>query len=303
MTTLKLSDTLFKAIETRLSEMKNPRYYFDQQDEISVSEIVKAMKNENPLYSLQDSIYDSIDTYEIEIDHLADCLEYFKDELEDELGDIDPKELAHDLRDDFLDYLSVDINIDSIMPTVNVRISMYSNYDCINSHWLESQGPYTLEDSYFGDMVKQLRLNPKEVKQMLLDKGMEVAGRWPNKPGIKPLVTLEHFWRELENASCGANLLTFLARIDAKEYLSKPKKIVVPKGNMCGLFSSFQGGGSVLEMELQTDFEIDLTKKYDRSGYLSYGLSIDDPSNSYSIQNVYGTDSSMFGYDLKVLPA
>ena len=44
---------------------------------------------------------------------------------------------------------------------------MLSNYDCINSCWLESQGGFRYKESYFGDMIDTLRLNPAKVKKAL----------------------------------------------------------------------------------------------------------------------------------------
>ena len=51
---------------------------------------------------------------------------------------------------------------------IPVRVEMLSDYDCINSNWWESQGGYRYEESYFGDMVDALRLNPARVKKMLV---------------------------------------------------------------------------------------------------------------------------------------
>ena len=53
---------------------------------------------------------------------------------------------------------------------------MLSDYDCINSNWFESQGGYSYEESYFGDMVDSLNLNPAQVKKLLTSHGYKVYG-------------------------------------------------------------------------------------------------------------------------------
>lgn len=64
---------------------------------------------------------------------------------------------------------------------IPVRVEMLSNYDCINSNWLESQEGYRYKESYFGDMIDALNLNPAKVKKMLVEKGYTVYGRFPDK--------------------------------------------------------------------------------------------------------------------------
>ena len=51
---------------------------------------------------------------------------------------------------------------------IRVRVEMLSNYECINSNWLESQEGYRYKESYFGDMIDALNLNPSKVKKMLV---------------------------------------------------------------------------------------------------------------------------------------
>ena len=60
---------------------------------------------------------------------------------------------------------------------IPVRVEMLSNYDCINSNWLESQEGYRYKESYFGDMIDALNLNPAKVKKMLVEKRLH--GIWP----------------------------------------------------------------------------------------------------------------------------
>ena len=123
---------------------------------------------------------------------------------------------------------------------IPVRIEMLSNYDCINSHWLESQGGYVYPDSYFGDMVDALNLNPAKVKRFLTEKGIAVYGRchYRRSRDGKELVSYEDFHRELVNSCCGANLLTYIGKINLKELYESGfsvAKVTIPKDNYCGI--------------------------------------------------------------------
>ena len=187
---------------------------------------------------------------------------------------------------------------------IPVRVEMISNYDCINSHWLESSGGYSYKDSYFGDMVDTLNLNPFKVKSLLLEHGEKVFGTFPNKCSRngKEQVSYEQFYEELENSSCGANLLTYMATIDIQELYDTDfnlSEVIIPKGNSCGLYSSMQGGGSLLEMELKYDVKLHLTKEkypYFRLELEQYGKGYD-----YSIKQVYGVCNSFYGKHLNII--
>jgi hypothetical protein len=304
-----ISKELLDKIIEALKKKPDPEIYWDYRDEISSETIGKALAyaekhpDEKAINYIYDHVSENYDlTYSIEIEHIKDVLEDFEDEIQEELSEdeeLDLEELARDMRDDLLDYVSVDYNLKSLLGrnNVNVRIEMFSNYDCINSHWLESQSPYGM-DSYFGDVVRMLKFDPAEMKRQLLQRGYKTYGRWPKKDGSKQLVSYEDFFVEDENRSCGANLLTFIGQVSQYDFLSnyhKAATLIIPKGNKCGFYSSMQGGGSMLDMALLHDFEISLSKKYDRSGYLNFGLFVDgDRQHGYDIKDVYGVSDSFF---------
>ena len=187
---------------------------------------------------------------------------------------------------------------------IPVRIEMLSNYDCINSHWLESGSGFSYEESYFGDMIDALGLNPMRVKQLLVSLGDKVRGRFPDirsRDG-KELVSYEDFNEEHINSSCGANLLTFMATLNPMklyEYgFNLPSKLTIPAGNKCGLFSSTYGGGSLMEMELLRDVTVDLK----RTEYPKYRLEFeaDGKAYNYSINQVYGLIRSCYGKPIRI---
>jgi len=250
---------------------------------------------DSPHYAIgelnEELLRDMCDEFEIEEDEAAEIMEEFFDDIRDHYHDNDDSNVLKDLLRNTSD--------------IPVRITMYSNFDCINSHWFETQynNCYEYKETYFGAMVDALQLNPKDVKQMLIKQGYKPRGQWTNKPNRDPLVTLKDFWQELQNSSCGANNLVFVGEISAMELYNNNfnvTKITVPKGNSCGLYSSFQGGGSVIEMELQRAFEIDLSK-HGATKYDKYGLNIDYRGGSgYSINEAYGVTTSFWGGQLTI---
>lgn len=302
--TITLTKEFITAVETELKEL-NQRYpleiYWDYRDELSSEQIAKIIEGnecevEEDIWSMnQDHIW------ELESERLKEAFENVNTD-----DTLDYEDVRDELRDELLDYLYVDTNLKDLISragAINVRVEMLSNYDCINSHHFETYGGggYEYQDSYFGDMVDALNLNPKKVKQMLIEKGIETFGSWRNKPyrDGKEYVSYEDFWQELENSCCGANLLTFMGTIDLTDYLNRDKEVVkvtVPKGNFCGLYSSFQGGGSVLEMELKKDF----TVKLDTKNYFGYRMELDENSFGYSISDVYGMSQSGWGKSLTI---
>ena len=184
---------------------------------------------------------------------------------------------------------------------IPARIEMLSDYDCINSHRLESLAGYSYENSYFGHMVDALSLNPRKVKEILRANGEKAIGRYPDiwiRNG-KEQVSYEVFYRELQNSCCGANLLTYIGKINLKELYDADFKIasvVVPKGNLCGLFSSMHGGGSLMGMELKTDVKIELRV----TEYNGFRLRI-DTCDTYSLKCAYEVCDSFFGQKIPIV--
>ena len=307
MTTTKIT---FEEIKDLLPT-RTSLYYVDRNDSLdehtkiiekcienksadALYEAIDEWYQDSPFYEFEsldkDLVSDICSKFEIEEDEAEELLEEYRDEINDHYYSVDDSTVLKDL-----------IRNTS---SVEVRIPLYSNYDCINSHHFE--GGYSYKESYFGDMVDVLNLNPAKVKKLLVENNVEVYGSFPNykhREG-KELVSYADFWQELENSSCGANLLVFTGLLNLQDLLDKDFKVVeltIPKGNNCGLFSSTYGGGSVLEMELQRDFKIklDVPRKKGLTKYDTFDLLIDD-ANGYSIDSVYGMCRSFWKNEIKL---
>jgi len=267
-------DTIQKCLEERSCESlweKVDEWYSDAEWE-AVREIVSKLKDE------------CIRFHDFGKEEVEEFFEEHEDEIREEIYDRNDSDTLKELLK----------NTDDIP----VRVEMLSNYDCINSNWLESQEGYRYKESYFGDMIDALNLNPSKVKKMLVEKGYTVYGRFPDKKyrDGKEQVSYEQFYQELINSCCGANLLTYIGKVSLQELYDAGfslKEVIIPKGNCCGIFSSMYGGGSLLEMELRKDVRLKLEVR----DYHGFRFRIDNERSKYecSIKHVYGVCDSFFG--------
>ena len=267
-------DTIQKCLEERSCESlweKVDEWYGDAEWE-AVREIVSKLKDE------------CIRFHDFGEEEVEEFFEEHEDEIREEIYDRNDSDTLKELLK----------NTDDIP----VRVEMLSNYDCINSNWLESQEGYRYKESYFGDMIDALNLNPAKVKKMLVEKGYTVYGRFPDKKyrDGKEQVSYEQFYQELINSCCGANLLTYIGKVSLQELYDAGfslGEVIIPKGNCCGIFSSMYGGGSLLEMELRKDVRLKLEVR----DYHGFRFRIDNERSKYecSIKHVYGVCDSFFG--------
>ena len=255
-------------------------WYNDAEEQVT-QEIIKGLKSH------------CINFHDFDEDDVEAFFEEHDDEIRDEIRERDDSTPVNDLIKNTKD--------------IPVRVEMLSNYDCINTCWLESQGGFRCRESYFGDMIDTLDLNPAKVKKIFVEKGYTVYGRFPNiksRDG-KEQVSYEDFCQEMENSCCGANLLTYIGIVNLKDLYDaafKVREVTIPKGNTCGLFSTMYGGGSLIDMELKQDVRIRLDKAR-KDGY-GFRPHLDNECSKYdcSIKHVYGVRDVFFGKHISIVP-
>jgi len=175
---------------------------------------------------------------------------------------------------------------------IPIRISIHSKYDMKNSQWFENQRGYSYKDNYLKTMIDVLNLNPYKVGELLKEKEYNVIDNFTNlkeREG-KEIVSYEDFITELENDSCGGNL-TFLSYVSLEDLIRKDfkiNKITIPVDSFCGIFNSWQGGGSL--MEIKTTKEIVLENNEE----INFQITIDNEQDSYSFQRIYGIIKSYY---------
>lgn len=187
--------------------------------------------------------------------------------------------------------------------SLRARATLHTNDDCLLDNW--SLGNTYSYSGYFKDIADVLYLNPALIKITFIKKGINVSGRFPNlvyRNG-KEAVSYEDFADELLNQCC-YGLLTFAGMFPLNDiygnHFGKITHITIPKGNFCGMFSDWNGGGSIMEMKLLRDLKVPVSWRR-KTKYDSFDLSVDEPKcDGYCIDEVYGLVGSFWNKPLRL---
>lgn len=237
-------------------------------------------------YQIDESVYEVISELKTkleekgyEVDELDDFFDLYEGEIVDEIHARDVSEPLEQL-----------VNNTGLDGQVCAYMDMTSSFDCVNSYELESGNGFSYSNTYFGDMIDQLNLNPSKIEELLHAEGAKTVGVFPDLSARdgQEFVRYDQFVEELVN-NPDLGLLVFLTKVDLKELVDKDfdvEEVVVPKGNRCGLFFSGIGSGSLLGMELQRDIKLDV--RHEEEGRRMW-LTLDDKSvkRGCSIQETY----------------
>lgn len=289
--------------------------YCDYRDELSTETIKKIMRGDNP----RDAFYEELscfdDTYDW--DNLIGTVRRYLNEEEKELYINNQTEMNDFLYETYSFYLpaehfnkSVKVNI--MLDTGNM------NYDFTRDNVLNWDGRYS--EGEFDKESSLLWLANQQGKSELLKQCVKESwNKWQNDEqqykettecNDKFVISAMH---ELANLCCHMGTITFLVEMDLfdlfklKEAIEIEKEwndsyeleerkgtgyIVLDKKTMCGLFDTWGGGGSVLEIECEKDIEIPIRCIFDAvvDGTKIYG---------YDVDEVYGLIGSAWENTLK----
>jgi len=222
--------------------------YIDYRDQLSVEQAQKII--DGKLFEIQDEIWEnSIDNiYDMEIEQMKNMKNKIDglDEFED-----------HVLREEFLDYLGVDMNMKQILnnTTVRMRIVLHSNFEGFSA-----VGQEGMKDDYI-----------KQVYRLLTN-----------------YIDRDSFKQEVLNSMCLTQFIFYgnvnlgdIYKYDFKDW----KKITIQPDCMCGLFDTWNGSGSTLEVKLNKP--ITVKRQYGETEYDNVSILIDE-ANKYSVEEVYG---------------
>jgi len=188
---------------------------------------------------------------------------------------------------------------------LRARISQCSNYECLPSNWA-SRNTYRYCD-YFKDIVDTLCLNPAIVKQTFIETGINAKGRFPNLAhrNGKEAVDYREFACELLNQCCYCEFV-FMGMLPLRSLyeniFGKYHRMIVPKGNSCGFFNSWNGGGSMLGIELKRDLSLPVQIP-GKTNWDRFELLVDERSCNagYCIDEVYGMIRSAWGKEIQLV--
>jgi len=188
---------------------------------------------------------------------------------------------------------------------LRARVTQYTNHDCLPSNW-DMDNTYYYQD-YIKDIIDNLYLNPAKVKQSFMKYGIKAAGKWTNLAyrNGKEAVEYDAFSKEVLNQCCYCQFV-FMGMFPLESmYMNGFKqynKIVIPKGNSCGFFNSWHGGGSMLGIDLKRDLELPL-KLRGKTKWDGFDLYVDERGchSGYCIDEVYGMSKQAWGKEFKLI--
>jgi len=269
-------------------EANQPEIFWDYCDELSNDDICAILNGH--LYDVECAIWENNIEY---IDDLeTGCIEAACNKI---LIDVSEYEIE-DYLDIFREHCCVDLNINDLLKRTEarIRLTLYSNYDCMNSNYSENSGGYEYDENYFTDMVKFLQINPAELQKSMSEQGFKTVGEWPNITNLNPIVNISDFLVELNNNCGGAVNYCIIGKIKLSDITGNIAKVICHAGTMSGLYDESYGSGSVLECSLIRDFEIDLTKR-GATEYDKVHLSPDiKGAGGYCTDEVYGLTSNCY---------
>ena len=276
--------------------------YVDYRDEISDSIAKEILENDYPRDILIERLWDLYQEQEWDIiDNLVDD---FKEKVDPKLfedaniiedGNLDDLDDG-DIREEFMEIVCVDYPVDwaeSQEFCFNIIVSNGDdNYDfCLNEYIVDEDGNVNenAEKSGIVWLAKQQGYTLDQVVEILKDGDI-----------AKPKTFLETVLQEVANGY-GCEALTFCVKMTLGQAIALKERmesnqngsIVLDKKVECGLFASWEGGGSVLEIACEKDVEIPFKNIW------KFYIDTCGSSRYDSIHNVYGTDDSIWRDCLK----
>jgi len=230
----------------------NPiKIYWDYRDELSVGE-VKMIMEEDGLLELEQ------DLFELNMDYLVELEE---DAVNNMIEDLEiSEELEEEARELFAEYKMLNLNTKQLLENTNVvvRIEINSNYEGIS--YMENPE----ESEYLKEILPLIShaIDKKELEREVL-----------NNSGNTSIFSAVF-------ATSADNL------VGANEKLKTAKYIVISKEAIFGLFDSFIGGGSIMEMNLKENLKLPI--QWGQTEYDKITIEIDD-DDKYGFQSVFGS--------------
>ena len=277
--------------------------YVDYRDEIDDSTAQEVLENDSPRDALIEKLWDWYQ--EKEWDIIDDLVDDFQEKVDHEI--LEDANIIADgnlddgmIREEFMDAVYVDYPInwaESQEFCFNIIVSNGDdNYDFwLNEHIIDEDGNVDQDAEKAGIvwLAKQQGYTLDQVVEVLKD-----------EDNVSTNEFLASISSEVYNGY-GCEALTFCVKMTLGQAIALKEKmkanpngsIVLDKRATCGLFDSWQGGGSALGITCEKDIEIPFEN--------IWKFYIDEKrSNRYdSIHNVYGTDSSIWRDCLKEIKA
>jgi len=308
----KLSKRTIKRIVRRIKKIIDVHAYFraddsgyyygeiyaDYRDEFDEGTIIDIFKAENP----RDKFYELLDFFDYECECRSEFVKTIKNHFNE-----DSKTLDFNKHENFI-HEWVDENIYYTYP-----YDHYLNQDvCINIIVDCGDGNYDYtKNELFGCNFSEKGLEGREESSLvwlMRQQGyeMEAITEFVENENTQGSKLFESIYQECRNTSTCMNALAFFVKlslreaIDLHEFVNNIRftekgyekisdeqdgEIILDKATACGLYDTWNGAGSMLEIQLEKD--VVLPVKYIDSA-------LPDGCRGYSISSIYGIISSFW---------
>jgi hypothetical protein len=246
--------------------------YVDRTDELSEDQVNRVLQADDPMQAFYDELEDF---YQQCNDHEFTENRIFLENNwdEEQYGELDFDDLIN-----FLDEkVFIDFPYDHFLKSpvfVNLMVDAGDgNYDYtlntfMNTYYHDEDEPID-EESGLLWLVRQQGYTKADLEQ---------ARQADKRTGNK---FIDSVIIEGENITTAMNALTFFLRMtleEAIQFKQEPKTVIIDPSTNCGLFDTWSGAGSVLEIQLEREFAIPADK-------IDFSI---DGGRGYSMTSVYG---------------
>lgn len=204
------------------------------------------------------------------------------------------QDLYSDLLDIIYDYVDIIYPIDDIMNEyIKINIFYKSKTDSgYDDEWLKvllhSQGLLIKNHSYLKKLLSNLHIHTKYSDPLNKKDKSQLEYDYKNNTFLKSLID------EINNCYLDSPRdLCFIANVKIKDYynlLEKNKEFFINKDAVCGLVDYYNGGGSILEIQLLKDIKLNTNN----IKVLIEGI------DKYTVDDIYGLCGSCFKDCVKI---
>lgn len=239
----------------------------------------------NIKYNYDDFLENFYNCYSgLEIDAVNNYIDDFLNTLSLKLKNycLNNDDILEDLQDIIYDNVNIVYPLNDLLNEyIKINIFYKKDYDDFLVFLLHSQDLLLRDHYYLKKILKNEDLNINDKTQLNHD--------YENNKFLKSLID------EIKNLYINSYYqLCFIAKIKIKDYfdlMKKNKRFLISKDVYCGLVDRLNGGGSILNIDLQKDIKLSTDQ------IILYVERIDD----YTVDNIYGLCSSCFKECITVL--
>ena len=265
--------------------------YADYRDYLSEESVVEILDSKEPMDKFYEIINESYDEVYFEsLDYITDdFIDFLHEKGVDDFDEDDVRETVQDtvsIEPDYDHYLKEKYNCRLIVDSgdANYDFSLNPSYANDYGRTNEENGEKLEEQASIVWLAKTQGYTLEDVQKALDAENSDGLGKF-----------LKSVREEAFNTSSSMNALVFLCRVSLEDLILQHQKnlpVTITSVRSCGLFDTWSGGGSVLDIQLEKPVTIPAD--------MIHVFVPDVKYNGYSVDDVYGLSSSAYDADIKI---